>query len=156
MYTFCISLRSFLHLYFDENLIMSEITYFDPDELKGNLYCSINTQGKLYFSMYAKRFIGLDKFSSVRIGRKEDYNILFLEFHEDQVGHAFKIHKSGEKRYVDIKVLFDKISSIYFDLNLKPKYKLTKARGEKENMFQLTYIPLKDKEPEKEPNHLGE
>lgn len=126
---------------------MTEITYFDPDELIGRLVCSVNTQGKLYFSMYAKRFIDLDKYVCVSIGRKEDYNILFLRFHENVEKATFKIHKSGEKRYVDMKPLFDNLSSVYLNLKDKPKYRLTTARGEKDNVFQLTFIPLKKVEP---------
>lgn len=120
---------------------MTEIIYYDFDELKEKLICSLDAQGKLYFSVAAKKFIDIDKYVCVSIGRKlDDYNIIFLNFHEEEVQGAVKIHNSGNKKYINIKPLFKKFSSKYFDLLKKPKYKLSKPKTLKKTEFQLTFI----------------
>lgn len=97
----------------------SEFSFFNAGDYTSNLKCTIQKTGKIGFSEFTQRMIGIKEGMSIQIGvdgTKENYRCLLFKLLHTVESNAFKVQKAGNYYYINPKPLLD-------DLGIKYKEK---------------------------------
>lgn len=95
--------------------------FFDATEYTSNLRCTIQKSGKIGFSDFTQKKLGINDKMSIKIGidgTKEDYSHLLLQLLEVVETKAFKINKAGNYYYFNPKPLLDELGIQYKNRNI--------------------------------------
>ena len=111
--------------------------FFDAEEYTSNLKCTIQKTGKIGFSEFTQKMLGIKEGMSIRIGvdgTKDNYKSLLIKLLDTIEKNAFKVNKAGNYYYINPKPLLDELDIKYKEKSLM--YDMVIA-DEKERIYKL-------------------
>lgn len=111
--------------------------FFDAEEYTSNLKCTIQKTGKIGFSEFTQKMLGIKEGMSIRIGVdgiKDNYKSLLIKLLDTIEKNAFKVNKAGNYYYINPKPLLDELDIKYKEKSLM--YDMVIA-DEKERIYKL-------------------
>ena len=119
-----------------------DVIFFDASEYTTSLRCTVQKTGKIGFSDYTQKKLGINEMMSIRIGidgTKDSFKHLIMQLLRDVDPKAFKVNKSGNYYYINPKPLLDILGINYKKRNVlfemvsvdedKNIFKLVKKEG---------------------------